>query len=175
MAKTSNIHDMDSYRQRNDEQRQREAVSDAMLTVARELRRLEKVTDGKHDNGGGDRAGWQPTEGSINDRHAGSPTRRAQHRGDRTGGAGRSPGQDLGKVAGGKGHWSSTTIPIMLRPVLIDLNRHLQPPNPAPAPPPRDKPPKTSPPPKTLEEKRRQEERWRWTAKELGEAIRGGL
>jgi hypothetical protein len=75
----------------------------------------------------------------------------------------------------GKGHWSSTTIPIMLRPVLIDLNRHLQPPNPAPAPPPRDKPPKTSPPPKTLEEKRRQEERWRWTANELGEAIRGGL
>jgi hypothetical protein len=57
MAKTSNIHDMDSYQQRNDEQRQREAVSDAMLTVARELRRLEKVTDGKHDNGGGDRAG----------------------------------------------------------------------------------------------------------------------
>ena len=56
MATTNNIHDLDSYRQRNEEQQQREVVSGAILNVARELRRLEKLTDEQHDNGGGDRA-----------------------------------------------------------------------------------------------------------------------
>ncbi len=54
---TNNIHDLDSYRQRNDEQQQRKVVSDALLNFARVMRRLEKLTDGDHGNGGGDRAG----------------------------------------------------------------------------------------------------------------------
>lgn len=57
LATTSTIHDMDSYRQRNDEQQQRKVVSGAILNVARELRRLEKLTDETHGNGGGGRAG----------------------------------------------------------------------------------------------------------------------
>jgi hypothetical protein len=70
-------------------------------------------------------------------------------------------------------NWSTTTLPAMLRPVLIDLNRHLFP---RPKMPPR--PPvyraKTSRPPRTLEE-RQAEDRRRgvWTAAELMEAVRG--
>ena len=59
MATTSNIHHLNRYRQRNsDEQRQREIVSEALLTVARGLRRLEKLTDNGHrgEEHGGDRA-----------------------------------------------------------------------------------------------------------------------
>jgi hypothetical protein len=56
MPTTDNIYNLDSYRQRNDEQQQRKVVSDALLTFAREMRRLEKLGDETHDNGG-DRAG----------------------------------------------------------------------------------------------------------------------
>jgi hypothetical protein len=78
------------------------------------------------------------------------------------------------EVPGGKVRWSTTTLPTMLRPVLLDLDRHLKPPNPAPPPPPRDKPPKTSPPAKTLEAKRQEEQRFTSTPAELADAIRKG-
>jgi len=77
------------------------------------------------------------------------------------------------RAAGGKVHWSSTTIPVALRPVLLDLGRHLRRPMPKMPQLPRREPSK-----KALERaelRRREEERYRWTAKELGEAIREAL
>ena len=56
------------------------------------------------------------------------------------------------RAAGRKTHWAKTTIPAMLRPVLLDLNRDLQPRPKMPPPPPHYRA-KTSPPPKTLEER----------------------
>jgi hypothetical protein len=64
------------------------------------------------------------------------------------------------EVPGAKVRWSATTLPAMLRPVLVDLHHHLKPPNPATPPTLRIEPPKTSPPAKTLEAKRQEEQRF---------------
>ncbi len=75
-------------------------------------------------------------------------------------------------VPGGKVRWSTTTLPAMLRPVLVDLDRHLQPPNEAPPPPLRDTTLEAAV--KRFEAKRREEQRYRWTAGELADALREG-
>jgi hypothetical protein len=56
------------------------------------------------------------------------------------------------EVPGGKVRWSKTTLPTMLRPVLLD----------------------TSPPAKTLAAKRQEEQRFTSTAAEVADAIRKG-
>jgi len=51
-----NVYRIEDTRQGREEQQQREVVSGAILNVARELRRLEKLTDEQQDrNGSGDR------------------------------------------------------------------------------------------------------------------------
>ena len=55
---TDNVHAIEDTRRRREVQAQQQIAADAILNVARELRRLENLADGKHDNdGSGDRAG----------------------------------------------------------------------------------------------------------------------
>ena len=56
LVTTNNVHPIKDTRRRREVQEQQQVAADAILNVARELRRLEKLTDGNHGNGGSDRA-----------------------------------------------------------------------------------------------------------------------
>ena len=49
-------HRIEANYQPRTEQEQQQVAADALRRAATEVRRLEKLTDEQHDNGGGDRA-----------------------------------------------------------------------------------------------------------------------
>ena len=80
---------------------------------------------------------------------------------------------EISRRAGGKVYWSLTTIPAMLTPVLIDLDRHMRKPMPT-----MPKLQHAEPSAEALRRReliRAEEQRYRWTGDELAEAIRDGM